>query len=942
MKRSLLFLLLATVWGANADIPAGYYESTMGKKDAELKTAMHRVISPHTRIDYGAKGTWSVFRSSDVRPDGTIWDMYSNEVRYFPETGSHPDMHIEHSVPKSWWGEQSTFVYEASFDIHHLVPSDASANMSKSNNILGEVAKTTFDNGVSKIGKATVAGKEISVFEPADEYKGDFARMYMYVVTCYQDYTWMSDGLYMFNSEAYPTLNTYSQELLMRWHRNDPVSEKEINRNEAVYSAQSNRNPFIDFPILAEYLWGDSVGCAFTAQLGENPYWVTPTQGYKIDMGAVMPGWTITYDLPIEGRYLTQPVQLAWKQNRGIELSATTLSADDAMAGTTVRLSYTNNNLLNILRDTLVVSGGGVSSRLELPVELRATTSFIPLSPINVTATTATLRWVAMPQATGYVAELYEGASEATDLFISAYVEGSSYNKAIALYNGTSRTINLSDYALGRQHNGAGEIVDYWTMPDKQLAAGETYVFVNSQCTDETLRALADGFIPSHENSPINFNGNDAVALFHSNMLIDIVGALNDINNWGKDVTLYRSYTTLGPTTQYDAASWTVADKDDFTQLRSHTMTGLTTTPVLVERIDTDETTAYVTSLMPQTVYQYRVKAQCPDGEQDGLYACIFTTQKLSAPTGVKARKVHAAGFELVWDEVADAEGYEVDCFTLEGTASTTEVETFDSVGSNGKPLPEGWSGTASGSYTSAASSGAFIPSIALKNTGEYIQTPTYNSPISALSFMYRFASKATGSSLLVEKLQGDTWSTLQTIDYVNTTKTTEQYTFNIDDNVRAFRFTYNKESGNLAIDDVSITYGSLDTIYTVREEFVGQAQYVAYPMNSPVTYYYRVRSVLGDIRSEWSTVGEVTTDPNITGIESLNAPSITYTANNDGITMYNLPVDSRVMVYNIQGIMCHSLVAKSAKMSISMNQKGIYVIKIVNGVNIFVLKVAL
>ncbi|MBQ5750355.1 MAG: endonuclease, partial [Bacteroidaceae bacterium] len=128
MRFLVLFSLALCVANVYAYIPAGYYNKAVGKKNAELKTAMHEIIKPHTRIDYGAKGTWVVFRSSDVRSNGAIWDMYSDVVRYFPESGSHPEMHIEHSVPKSWWGEESTFIYEASFDLHHLVPSDASAN----------------------------------------------------------------------------------------------------------------------------------------------------------------------------------------------------------------------------------------------------------------------------------------------------------------------------------------------------------------------------------------------------------------------------------------------------------------------------------------------------------------------------------------------------------------------------------------------------------------------------------------------------------------------------------------------------------------------------------------------------------------------------------------------------------------------------------------------
>ena len=923
-----------------ADIPAGYYSTADGKKDAKLKSAMSEIISPHTRIDYGAKGTWSVFRTSDVREDGTIWDMYSDVVRYFPESGSHPDMHIEHSVPKSWWGEQSTFVYEASFDIHHLVPSDASANMSKSNNILGEVTTTSFDNGVSKVGSIMIGDKKLSAFEPADEYKGDFARMYMYVITCYQDYTWMSDGVYMFNSESYPTLNAYASDLLMRWHRNDPVSQKEIDRNEAVYAAQSNRNPFIDYPLLAEYLWGDSIGRTFSTDLSDSPYLITPSSSAKVDMGTVMTGATLDYDLAIEGRNISAPLQLSWRKDVGIKLSDNTLSADNVNAGTSVTLSYTNSALTDVLRDTLIISGGGLMKKQLLPIELRGTDSFIPLSPIDVTSTSATLRWVAMPDAQSYSVELYEGASEATDLFVSAYVEGSSYNKAIALYNGTSHSIRLSDYALGRQHNGAGEWVDYYKLPNKTLASGDTYILVNSQCSNDELRAYADYFVPAGENSPLNFNGNDAVALYHNNILIDVVGEVNVIDNWGKDVTLYRSYATLGPSTTFKATQWTQAATDDFASLRSHKMTSTTDNATLLQSIETTETTAYVNGLQPSTVYLYKVVAKVGNTHQEALYACVFTTLDLSAPADINVDNIYDVAFRLSWDAVEGVDGYEVDCFTLVGSGSVTQTEGFDNVGSKGTPLPDGWSGTASGNYTSAASSGTTPPSVALKSTGEYIQTPTYPYPITELSFMYRFASAATGSSLKVSCLKGDEWHLLEQIEFVNTTKATYNCTFEREDNVRAFRWEYDKVSGNMAIDDVTVTYGGLDTLYVAREQYESHPNATIDNLKPLTTYYYRVRSALKDSHSPWSNIGCVTTTEYTHLTDTQPAQDITIVQNCDGVRLLGVPHSSVVMLYDIQGRLYHSEQATSTSVYLPIEQQGIYIIKVVNEEKSSVIKI--
>lgn len=123
-------------------------------------------------------------------------------------------------------------------------------------------ANPKFDNGVSKIGYPVSGqgGGAQYVYEPADEYKGDFARTYFYMVTCYQNLTWNST--WMLQQNDYPTLNSWAVNLLLQWHRDDPVSQKEVDRNEVVYGYQNNRNPFIDFPDLAEYIWGNKVGRA--------------------------------------------------------------------------------------------------------------------------------------------------------------------------------------------------------------------------------------------------------------------------------------------------------------------------------------------------------------------------------------------------------------------------------------------------------------------------------------------------------------------------------------------------------------------------------------------------------------------------------------------------------------------------------------------------------
>jgi hypothetical protein len=144
------------------------------------------------------------------------------------------------------------------------------ANSAKSNFPLGVVGSSfIFDNGVSRVGQNTFPGYSGTVFEPAGEYKGDFARTYMYMVTCYEDYAmdWRSTGTQsMLYQNTYPVFRPYAVNLLLKWHREDPVSEKEKNRNNAVYEIQQNRNPFIDYPQLAEFIWGNQKGQAWTPE----------------------------------------------------------------------------------------------------------------------------------------------------------------------------------------------------------------------------------------------------------------------------------------------------------------------------------------------------------------------------------------------------------------------------------------------------------------------------------------------------------------------------------------------------------------------------------------------------------------------------------------------------------------------------------------------------
>lgn len=265
-----------------------YYQKINGKKCESLKSELNAIISSHTKLSYNS--LWTSYAKTDyvVQSNGQkkVFDYYSDETFYFNDNGSDVSgMNKEHVAPQSWWGSGTTIAVGS--DLFQVLPSEASANSSKSNYPLGKVTGTvSFQNSRMKTGR-DAAGE--LVFEPCDEYKGDFARIYFYVATCYPSVEWrdVSGVKCAFAQEAYPTLKAEFQQLLLQWNEDDPVSEWEKTRQERVYGEQGNRNPFIDYPDLANYIWGELKDEAFdllTAEL----YYITPID-YSNGGGNVTP-----------------------------------------------------------------------------------------------------------------------------------------------------------------------------------------------------------------------------------------------------------------------------------------------------------------------------------------------------------------------------------------------------------------------------------------------------------------------------------------------------------------------------------------------------------------------------------------------------------------------------------------------------------------------------
>ena len=320
MKKTMIFGF-ALVWVAQmsfanvvtgvAAIPANYYNAVDGKKNADaILNALNGIIGSHTVLNYNALEDY--YEQTDFYAD-TLWDMYS--TCYF--TMQHANVaqqkvcdgwNKEHLVCQSWFSANG-----AKSDLFNVYPTDARINNLRSAFPYGVVgtnngfSKDPDHHGLGKLGTSTTSGVG-TCYEPDDAYKGDFARSFFYMVACYRNGSLnAAAGAKMFT--AVPTnLTAYSLSFLLDWHRNDPVSQKEIDRNQAVYGIQHNRNPFIDYPELVEYIWGNKAGqtinlASMTPTCEGGGY--DPTIVTKYGVTWIANGETLGTDSVVAGRAVT-------------------------------------------------------------------------------------------------------------------------------------------------------------------------------------------------------------------------------------------------------------------------------------------------------------------------------------------------------------------------------------------------------------------------------------------------------------------------------------------------------------------------------------------------------------------------------------------------------------------------------------------------------------
>ncbi|MCP2027904.1 endonuclease I [Flavobacterium sp. HSC-32F16] len=524
MKKNYFLLLLLFVSIGFAQIPSGYYSTAAGT-GYTLKTQLYNIIKGHTNNGYA--GLYTTYLTSDVdnfyENDGTILDMYSENPSgtdpYTYTTGTTQRCgnysaegdcyNREHIIPQSVFNEQSPMVADA----HFITPTDGKVNGIRSNYPHGTVNSATYtsQNG-SKLGSSAVSGYSGTVFEPINAFKGDIARMYFYFATRYEN-TVSGYSYPMFDGSSNKVFTTAFLNLLLAWHTQDPVSAREIARNNAIYARQNNRNPFIDHPEYVNQIWGGTSS--------------TDTQAP------------------------TAPTSLASTSKTSTSISLSWNASTDNV-GVTGYDIYANNVFKTTVSGvSAAITGLTASTAYSIYVKAKDAAGNTSTSSNTISVTTDS-----------------SGTGTATDLLFSEYIEGSGNNKALEIANNTGSSISLSAYTIKKQTNGAGSWSTGLTLTGT-LSTGSKFVIVNSSISSSC-------FSPSSANisttaTELTFNGNDAVGLFKNGVLIDIIGTFNGgTANFAVDVTLRRKSTVTSPSTTFNlSAQWDSYSQDTCNNLAS-------------------------------------------------------------------------------------------------------------------------------------------------------------------------------------------------------------------------------------------------------------------------------------------------------------------------------------------------------------------------------------
>lgn len=532
MKNHYLSLIFTNLFLFSfSQIPDGYYINATAN-GYELKTQLYNIINQQN--DQGYNAIDSFFSDYDLdsyyENNYTILDIYSENPQgtdpynYVPEIDECGNYSMEgdcynkeHVIPKSVFNENSPMQGDA----HHLIPVDGRVNGFRGNFPMGRVDDNNLvsQSGISnptmngsKLGvnlnSGYSAGYDGIVFEPIDEFKGDIARIHFYFATRYQNIisNWINYA--MFNGSSDQVFNSTFLSILLEWHEIDPVSQKEIDRNNAIYyEHQGNRNPFIDHPEYVYLIWN-------LQDDYEAP--TTPTN-------------------LIANSSSSSTIELSWSASD----DNVAVASYDVYMNTNflANLNLTSMSVQNLLPDTnycFSVIAKDLSNNTSIPSD-------------TVCETTLT------------------SDNSDIDLFFSEYVEGSGNNKALEIANFTGNSINLDNYNLKLSSNGNNDWTVNYNFPNNLMIPNNS-VFVVANGGTNICTSVFDDL----NNSITSFNGNDALGLFKNNVLIDIIGTLGDDSEFAQNITLRRSPTITSGNLVFDLNEWNYFALNDCDNLGYH------------------------------------------------------------------------------------------------------------------------------------------------------------------------------------------------------------------------------------------------------------------------------------------------------------------------------------------------------------------------------------
>ncbi len=652
LKKLLSFYCLLCISFLTFSQESYYQDVDKSLFGVALKDALTaKITTTHTNtLEYTSSGpdVWDATRATDENPENTNevvlfygWeagndqditnDSYRN--KNLQDNGSGEDFvwNREHIFPKSLANPiLNTDDPGPSTDAHHLRAADRGRNSARNNRKYGRgtgnsnYSTTDFHEGLD--------GPNTAAWYPGDQWKGDAARMIMYMYVRYGSIclpTAVGVGSPEFTEDE-------MIDLFLQWNVEDPVSTIEIARNTyhentSNYAAQGNRNPFVDNPYLATRIWGGN-----SAEDRWNYYKNSDTEApttpsdvtlTDITFNSVNISWSASSDnIGVTGyNVYVDEVLRAQTSSSITNTTISNLSTNTNYNFTVVAKDLINNRSASAtitgktLEDTqaptipagLVVSNETDSSfevSWQAAIDNNVVTGYEIYVDNSLTATSETNTYtvIGLNTETTYALEIVaydadnnksnrsasiNGTTTAgtsngiTELFISEYAEPSiANNKAIEIVNLTASTVNLSEYSIQKQHNGGSWIDDY-PLGNANIVPGDVFVIVHADTNNSLLLAEADKFGPPNIDaspygygSPLNFNGNDPIGLFKNGVLIDIIGEEGNSSNHIQNKTYRRKATVSEPNTRFDSSEWDLLDADTFDDFGSHTSTLSTNT----------------------------------------------------------------------------------------------------------------------------------------------------------------------------------------------------------------------------------------------------------------------------------------------------------------------------------------------------------------------------